>query len=100
MLTAEQNRHSRAPRDMQSEIQHHIEWLGQRVAELETALGQQIRQSPIWREQYDVLQSVPGIGLSSAGRCRSSCLTWNAQRRAIAALVGVAPLNRDSGGVW
>ena len=62
MLTAEQNRRSRAARAMQEEIQCHIEWLEQRVAELERALGQQIRQSTIWREQDDLLQSMPGIG--------------------------------------
>jgi transposase len=98
MLTAEQHRHSRAPRDMQQEIQHHIEWLEQRMAELETALGQQIRQSPIWREQDDVLQSVPGIGpVVSRTLLAELPELGTLNRRAIAALVGVAPLNRDSG---
>ena len=98
MLTAEQNRHHRASRDMQIEIHDHMEWLKQRVAELETALGQQIRQSPIWREQDDVLQSVPGVGpVLSRTILADLPELGTLNRRAIAALVGVAPLNRDSG---
>lgn len=98
MLTAEQNRRSRAPRDLQREIQHHIEWLEQRVAELDTALGQQIQHSPVWREQDDLLQSVPGIGpIVSRTMLAALSELGTLNRRAIAALVGVAPLNRDSG---
>lgn len=98
MLTAEQNRRSRAPRDMQEEIQRHIEWLEQRVADLERTLGQQIQHSPIWREQDDLLQSVPGIGpIVSRTMLAELQELGTLNRRAIAALVGVAPLNRDSG---
>ncbi|WHZ25429.1 MAG: Mobile element protein [Nitrospira sp.] len=98
MLTAEQNRHTRASRDMQIEIHAHMEWLTQRVAELESTLGQQIRQSPIWREQDDVLQSVPGVGpVLSRTILADLPELGTLNRRAIAALVGVAPLNRDSG---
>ena len=98
MLTAEQNRRSRAPRDMQEEIQRHIEWLEQRVADLERTLGQQIQQSAIWRERDDLLQSMPGVGpvLSRTVLAELPEL-GTLDRRAIAALVGVAPLNRDSG---
>jgi transposase len=100
MLTAEQNRRSRGGRDMQEEIQGHIDWLELRVAELETVLGQQIRQSPIWREHDDLLQSMPGIGpVVSRTLLAELPELGTLNRRAIAALVGVAPLNRDSG-VW
>ena len=98
MLTAEQNRRSRAPRDRQEEIQRHMEWLEQRVADLERTLGQQIPHSPIWREQDDRLQSVPGIGpIVSRTLLAELPERGTLNRRAIAALVGVAPLNRDSG---
>jgi transposase len=98
MLTAEQNRRRRAPRGMQEEIQRHIEWLEQRIADLERMLGQQIQQSPIWRERDDLLQSMPGVGpVLSRTLLAELPELGTLDRRAIAALVGVAPLNRDSG---
>ncbi len=68
------------------------------VKRIDKDLDQWIRQSPLWQEQVDLLVSVPGVGPKTAyrliamlpelGRC---------SRQQIAALAGVAPLNRDSG---
>lgn len=98
MLTAEQHRLSRAPRRVHKRIAAHIRWLQSELKRADEELDQTIRQRPLWREQEDLLKSVPGIGpvvsrtvlaeLPELGRLN---------RKQIAALVGVAPLNWDSG---
>lgn len=98
MVTAEKNRLSRAVRSVRRRIQAHLTWLTAEVARVEEELDQAIQQSPIWREQEDLLQSAPGIGpvvtrTVLADLPEVGTLT----RKQIAALVGVAPLNRDSG---
>ncbi len=98
MLTAERNRLGSAPRALRAEIQAHITWLKRRLGRLDTDLGQAIRTSPAWRVQDDLLQSVPGVGPVLATTLLASLPELGTlNRRAIAALVGVAPLNRDSG---
>lgn len=98
MLTAEQNRRSRASRALHGEIQLHVQWLEERVAALDADLNQQIRGSALWREHDDLLQSMPGIGpVVSRTLLAELPELGTLDRRAIAALVGVAPLNRDSG---
>ena len=98
MMTAEKNRLSRAPRRVQKRIEAHIRWLEGELERYEEDLDQTIRQSPIWREQEDLLKSVPGIG-SVISRTMLAELPelGNLNRKQIAALVGVAPLNWDSG---
>jgi transposase len=98
MLTAERQRlgTSRAP--VRGRVQAHIRWLEQELADLDDELGRTVRQSPIWREREALLRSVPGIGPATA-------LTLLAElpelgrldRKRIATLVGLAPLNCDSG---
>jgi len=98
MLTAERNRLGSAPRVLRAEIQAHLTWLQRRLARLDTDLGQAIRTSPVWRVQDDLLRSVPGVGpVLSATLLASLPELGTLNRKAIAALVGVAPLNRDSG---
>lgn len=98
MLTAEKNRLSRAPQRVRKRIAAHIRWL---QAELERAnedLDHTIRQRPIWREQEDLLTSVPGIGpVVSRTLLAGLPELGSLNRKQIAALVGVAPLNWDSG---
>jgi transposase len=98
MLTAEQNRLSRAPKRVQRRIQAHVTWLTAELARIEGDLDDAIRQSPIWRAQEDLLQSVPGIGpVMSRTLLADLPELGTLNRKQIAALVGVAPLNRDSG---
>jgi len=98
MLTAERNRLSSAPRALRAEIQAHIRWLQRRLGRLDEDLHQAIRTSPAWRAQDDLLQSVPGVGPVLARTLLASLPELgHLDRKAIAALVGVAPLNRDSG---
>ena len=98
MLIAERNRLGRALPPVRLGIQEHIGWLEEKLRELDGELNQTLRESPLWREREDLLRSVPGIGpvltlTSLAGLPELGRLN----RRQIAALVGVAPLNRDSG---
>jgi transposase len=98
MRTAEQNRLGSAPPRLQPDIQAHITWLNTRLTSLDDDLDTTLRASPVWQEREELLRSVPGIGPVCA---RTLLLdlpelgTLNRQR--LAALVGVAPLNRDSG---
>lgn len=76
----------------------HLGWLQKELARSEADLGNAVRSSPAWREAEDLLVSVPGIGKTSA-RMLIAELPELGQldRRQIASLVGVAPINRDSG---
>ena len=98
MLTAEKNRLQTALPRVRPEVQEHITWLKQRVAKLDRKLGALLRQSPVWREQQDLLCSVPGVGpVLSFTLLADLPELGTLNRRKIASLVGVAPLNRDSG---
>lgn len=99
MLTAEKNRLGRAPSGrVRKDIQRHIAWLEKRVKEADKDLQDLIKNTPIWREKDAIIRSVPGAGpgLSSTLLCELQELgTLNHKR--IAALVGLAPFNCDSG---
>jgi transposase len=98
MLTAEKNRVSRAPQPIRTRLRAHIAWLEQEVARTETDLGQAIRDSPVWREKEDLLRSMPGVGPVLATTLLADLPELGTlNQKQIAALVGVAPPNRDSG---
>jgi len=98
MLTAERNRLSRAHPRIRAEVQEHIHWLEQRLHQSDDALRQAIQASPVWREKDDLLQSTPGVGPVLATTLVAALPELGTlNRKQIAALVGVAPLNRDSG---
>jgi transposase len=98
MLTAETNRLESASRRIRHEIQTHIRWLERQVAKLDEELSQTIRSSPVWRAKDDLLQSMPGVGPVLATTLLASVPELGTlNRRQVAALVGVAPLNRESG---
>jgi transposase len=98
MLTAEKNRLRLATKKVRPNIEAHIRWLEGELLDLEGGLGEVIRSSPVWREQDNLLRSVPGVGpvLSSVLLADLPEL-GKLGRKEVAALVGVAPLNRDSG---
>jgi transposase len=99
MLAAETNRQrqARAPQ-IQQRIAAHVAWLRAAVRELERELQATIRGSAIWREREELLKSVPGIGDVTAQTLIAELPELGQlDRRQIAALVGVAPLNRDRG---
>jgi transposase len=99
MITAEKNRLlSVEHRGIRKQIKTNIEWLEKQLNINEYDLDQAVKETPVWREKADLLNSVPGVG-------RVTTITMLAllpelgtlTRRQIAALVGVAPFNRDSG---
>lgn len=98
MLVAEQQRLGTTAMALRPRIEAHIAWLRQERDDLDRELKHQVRQSPAWRADDDLLQSVPGVGpvlattliadLPELGRL---------DRKQIAALVGVAPFTCESG---
>lgn len=98
MLTAEHNRLLQSTEDVRPNIQAHIKWLEESLSEIDEDVEGRIKRSPSWSEKNTLLKSVPGVG-----KVVSSTLLielpelGELNRRKIAALVGVAPLNRDSG---
>jgi transposase len=98
MLTAEKNRLAIARKSLKSKILSHIEWLKKEIADIDADLRQRIEESPIWRVKDNLLQSIPGVGkVLSATLLAELPELGKLNRRQIAALVGVAPYNRDSG---
>lgn len=98
MITAEKNRQSIAPKGIQREIQAHIDWLKKRLSRVDDDLSRSVKTSPIWKAKDDILQSTPGIGPTTSTTMLAALPELGSlNRRAIAALVGVAPMNRDSG---
>ena len=98
MLTAEQNRLNTAPRRVRKDITAHIRWLEKRLKDVNSDLGKSLRQTSAWREKDDLLQSAPGVGpVLSVTLLADLPELGRLNRRQIAALVGLAPFNRDSG---
>src|SRR6267143_1746268 len=98
MLTAEKNRLTFAARRIRPQLQAHIEWLHKQLAQFDDDLRQLVRASPLWREKDDLLRSAPGVGpVLSTTLLAALPELGRLTRQQIAALVGVAPLNRDSG---
>ena len=98
MLAMEKNRLARASRGVRNDIEAHIKWLKNRLEKIEQDLEKAIKGSSIWREKDDLLKSVPGVGpVLSMTLLASLPELGELNRKKIAALVGLAPLNRDSG---
>ncbi len=98
MLTAERNRQHTAPGTMRDRIATHITWLEDEVQTLDDELRQFIDQTPTWHATDEVLQSTPGVGPVTAMTLIADLPELGQlDRQEIAALVGVAPMNRDSG---
>ncbi len=98
MLTSERNRLRQASKRVHPLVQEHIRWLKQQIEDLDKDISGLIRSSPLWRAEEDLLRSVPGVGpvLSSMLLTHLPEL-GSLNRGQVAALVGVAPMNRDSG---
>ena len=98
MLITEKNRLGQASRAVRPGIQAHVSWLEKELDDLDQCLRDTVRSRPSWREKDDLLRSVPGVG----EQLSVSLLAYLPElgpldRKQIAALVGVAPINRDSG---
>ncbi len=98
MLVAEKNQLRTSEPPVNRRIQLHIDWLEQELDEIRRDLKEMLRNSPVWREKENLLRTVPVIGPQLA----ISILAYlpelgTSNRRRVAALVGGAPFNRDSG---
>jgi len=98
MLTAEKNRSYSTRQVMKGVLQRHIEWLQDDLKKLDQTIAEFIQQSPLWSGKEKVLRSVPGIGpVTGATILANLPELGTLNRQKIAALVGVAPVNKDSG---
>ena len=98
MITAEKNRLSTTTPALRKDVQAHIAWLQESLTKLDDDLGKRIKASPMWRDSEELLRTFKGVGPV----CSRTLLVdlpelGKLDRKEIAALVGVAPLNRDSG---
>ena len=98
MIVAEKNRITTATRRNRRDIQTHIRWLQKRLDQIEDEIKRNIQNGPLWRTTDHILQSTPGVGPTTSAML-ISCVPELGQlnRKQIAGLIGVAPLNRDSG---
>ncbi len=98
MITSEENRLSTAPKPIRRRIEVHLRWLKQELKRTNGELEQIVQESPIWREKAALLRSVPGVGPSLSVTLLAELPELeHLNRKKLAALVGVAPVNRDSG---
>jgi transposase len=98
MLVAERNRLALARPSIRRRILEHVRYLHTRLAEIDRDIAGRIRTTPVWRERDQLLQSVPGVGPRTSSVLLASLPELGTgSPRSLAALVGVAPLNADSG---
>ena len=98
LLTAEKNRLLSDAAPIRTRLRTHSTWLERELQHTNTALAEAIRQSPVWRDKDELLQRVPGVGPVVTSTLLASLPELGIlTHKQIAVLVGVAPLNRDSG---
>lgn len=98
MLTAERNRSRRTTPRVRQQIEVHVQWLREQLREVDRDLEAFLRSSPLWQEDAKVLRSAPGVGpIVTATLIARLPELGSLNCKQVAALVGVAPFNRDSG---
>ncbi|HIC94111.1 MAG TPA: IS110 family transposase [Anaerolineae bacterium] len=98
MLTAEKNRLKQAPLDLRARIRAHIDWLEEELSRVTEEIEELQQANADWRQRRALLESTPGVGpVTSATLLGCLPELGRLNRKQIAALVGVAPFNRDSG---
>jgi transposase len=98
MLTAEKNRLHTAQEAVKEAIKEHISYLEQSIKKIDSNINGRIQESPVQKMKDELLRSVPGVGPTlSITLLVDLPELGTLNRKQIAALVGVAPLNRDSG---
>jgi transposase len=98
MRTAETNRLKLALEAVRGDIREHVRYLDKRIKELDRELHDRLRASPLWRDKDNLLRSIPGVGpILTTTLLADVPELGTTGHKQIAALVGLAPLNRDSG---
>ena len=97
-LVAEKNRLSTCPACVREGIEAHIAWIEEQVDALEGQIQACIQQKPEWRERAEIIDSAPGVGpVTAATLVAELPELGQLSHKKLAALVGVAPFNKDSG---
>jgi len=99
MIQMESNRRELSPfRRVRQSIDENLDSLRRQLADLERQIDDFFHQSPLWVQQDTLLRTVPGVGPQTVLSLQAWLPELGAlNRHQIAALVGVAPFNRDSG---
>lgn len=98
MLTSERHRLLGARPQIKADIEAHVAWLQDRLDRLDDDLKRFVRSSALWRAKEDLLRGVPGVGPTTTFSLLAELPELGElNRKQIAALVGVAPFNKDSG---
>lgn len=98
MIAAENNRMEMTSKAVAKRIGAHVRWLEQELERANQELDRAIEQSPIWKENEELLRSAKGIGpVTSRTLLAELPELGTLDRKQISALVGVAPFSRDSG---
>jgi len=98
MIVAEKNRLETSRKPIRGQILQHIKWLEKRLVSVDRDLNDQIQSSPTWKTKDQLLRSVPSIGpVGSSSLLIQLPELGTLNRHQIAALVGIAPINQDSG---
>jgi transposase len=98
MRTAEKIRRTQIAPHLRQGLEAHLEWLSKAIADIDNDISGALRNSAAWRAEEQLLESVPGLGpVTRAMFLAKLPELGKLTRRQIAALVGVAPMNRDSG---
>lgn len=97
-MTMENNRKRLATETVRRQVEQHIAYLEEAVAEVDEALTLLVESNPVWQSQEKRLRTTPGVGpVLSRSMLGELPELGRLNRKQIAALVGVAPFNRDSG---
>jgi len=97
-LVAERNRLRTAPKKLHASLNKHIIWLKNELKQLEREINDFVNDDPDFREKSELLTEVQGVGKQTAAKLIADLPELgDCDRKQIAALVGVAPYNRDSG---
>ena len=98
MLSTEKTRLKQVSKPIRQNVETHITWLKKQIREMDQDLSKTLKRSSVWRENDQIIQSVPGAGpILSINLLANVPELGTLNRRQIAALIGLAPLNRDSG---
>lgn len=98
MLTQEKNRRVTTREEMRDQLERHIRWLEAELADLNDQLEKLVAHCADWQAKKDVMMSVKGVGPVTATTLLADLPELGTlNRQQIAALVGLAPLNKDSG---
>lgn len=97
-LVAERNRMHTAPKRLHASLNEHITWLKNQLKQLDREIDDFVNNTPEFKEKNELLQEVQGVGKKTAAKLIADVPELgHSNRKQIAALIGTAPYNRDSG---